>query len=181
VKTRSTASPASRTAPGSARVASPAAAHATILLVAIAALLALPAAVAAQELRGRLVVEGGVDQPIEGAVVTLLDMSDETVDASFTNPQGTFTVRADSAGDFRVRVDRIGFQRWHSEGFHLDPAAPTIVELEVPIQPVRLADLNVEVYRNCEENPRRAAQVEVVWDSRPPSSPSRSRPSGTAR
>jgi len=136
---------------------------ATAVVAGILGLLATPDLVG-QELRGRLVVEGGPDQPIEGAVVTLLDLEDETVDASFTSPQGTFTVRADSAGDFRVRVDRIGFQRWRSEVFRLDPAAPTFVELEVPIQPVRLADLDVAVYRNCEENPRRAAEVELVWD-----------------
>jgi len=151
VKPRSTAVP----------VASP---LARALAVTLATAVVTPAALAGQELRGRVVVEGGVDQPIEGAVVTLLDMADQTVDAAFTSPSGTFAVQADSAGDYRVRVDRIGFARWHSDVFHLDPAAPTIVELSIPVEPVRLADLDVEVYRGCEANPTRSRAIEQVWD-----------------
>jgi hypothetical protein len=67
-------------------------------------------------------------------------------------------------GDYRVRIDRIGFQRWHSEFIRLDPIGPEIVEFELPILPVRLADLDVSVYRECVDSPRQAAEVELVWD-----------------
>jgi hypothetical protein len=111
-----------------------------------------------------VVAEGGLDEPVEGAIVTLLDRADITVSAAFTNEFGAFLVAADSAGDYRVRIDRIGFQRWHSEFIRLDPIGPEIVEFELPILPVRLADLDVSVYRECVDNPRQAAEVQLVWD-----------------
>ena len=123
-----------------------------------------PGALSAQELRGRVIAEGGGDQPVEGAVVTLLDRADTTVGAAFTNQFGTFSIAADSAGDYRVRIDRIGFQRWHSEFIRLDPLAPRIVEFELPILPVRLADLDVSVHKQCVDDPREAREVELVWD-----------------
>lgn len=124
--------------------------------------LALP--LTGQELRGRILAEGGLDQPIEGAIVTLLDVDGREVKAAFTNELGVFGVSADSVGEYHVRVDRIGFQRWHSDPFRLGAGAPSIVEFEIPILPIRLADLDVSVVRQCVDDPREASEVGLVWD-----------------
>ncbi|MFV1987038.1 MAG: carboxypeptidase regulatory-like domain-containing protein [Gemmatimonadota bacterium] len=131
--------------------------------VAATALMA-PLTLSAQEVRGRIVAEGGLNEPIEGAIVTLLDTGGATVNAVFTNELGIFRLTAVSVGEYHVRVDRIGFQRWESDPFDLGEGAPLMVEFEIPILPVRLADLDVSIHRQCVDNPRDAAEVELVWD-----------------
>ena len=158
---RCRAAPALRSATSYARAA--AVAVPAFALALIAAALA-PTDTHAQELRGRIVAEGTPDSPIEGAIVTLLDPDGLEVTAAFTNQVGVFRLVADSAGEYHVRVDRIGLERWRSDPFVLAEGAPLIIELEVPIRPVRLVDLDVSVYKECVNDPRDAAEVELVFD-----------------
>ena len=136
-----------------------------MLAACVLAAAVMPSWLVGQELRGRVVVADGLDQPVEGAVVTVIDPGTGLAIASrFTSELGTFAMSVDTAGTYLVRVDRIGYERLFSERVSLVTAAPTIIEFELPILPIRLADLDISVVKQCVDNPRDAAEVELVFD-----------------
>ena len=76
----------------------------SVALALTCALLAAPAA--AQEVAGTVVETSGA--PLGGALVTLLDGSGRVVATASSRPDGSFILRAPSAGEYRVKAERIG-------------------------------------------------------------------------
>ena len=119
---------------------------------------------AAQDLRGRVIVEGSAGAPVDGALISLLADTGEPADAAFTDTLGIFLLQASAEGSYRVLIERIGFESWTSDPIPLAEAESRTVEFELPIRPVRLAALDVLVHRQCVDDPRETPQIETVWD-----------------
>lgn len=142
---------------------------ATVLLAAAALVTAGAGTLEAQELRGRVTVEGGAGQPVEGALVALFpaaalaaDRSTASVAAAFTGADGSYVLRAPATGDYAVRIDRIGFESWTSEPYSLGAGEVVSAMFTLPIRPVRLAQIDVSVVRSCWDDSRDAPAIEVV-------------------
>lgn len=144
------------------RVRSPRAWLAAGLLVAPAWWwIAVP--VAAQTIGG-IVRETDGGPLITGGFVSLLDTSDEAVQADFTAADGAFSLRAPGPGAYRIRVERIGYANWVTESYRLAAGQTLTVTVEVPPRPVRLGDLRVEVTGSCLDDPRQGAELSAVWE-----------------
>ncbi len=120
-------------------------------------------ALVGQTVRGTLVSEGE-EAPIEGAFASLVDPEGGMVDGLLTNAQGHFQLSAPSPGAYRVSVARIGFESWISEPLELETNEVRSVRYAIPIQAVRLAEIDVEVHRQCVTSPDQEEQVWRVWD-----------------
>ena len=113
-------------------------------LVAIVAVLVLPSAAAAQRISGT-VREADGGRLISGGFVSLLDQSGMAVEADFTAAAGAFSFRAPGPGEYRIRVERIGYAEWVTGPYAVAAGQALAITVEVPRQPVRLGDLRVEV------------------------------------
>ncbi len=132
-------------------------------LVAVLALLALPSAAAAQRISGT-VREADAGPLIAGGFISLLDRAGEAVQADFTAADGVFSFRAPGPGEYRVRVERIGYANWVTEAYVLEAGQTLAITVEVPRQPVRLGDLRVEVTGSCLDDPRQGEALATVWE-----------------
>ncbi len=121
------------------------------------------AALQGQTVRGTVVSEGD-EAPIEGAFASLVDPEGRAVDGLLTNAQGHFQLSARSPGAYRVSVARIGYESWTSEPLELASNEIRSVRYVIPIEAVRLAEIDVEVHRQCVADPDQERQVWRVWD-----------------
>lgn len=145
------------------RVRSPRAWLAAGLLAAPTWWLWIAAPAAAQTISGTVrETDGG--PLISGGFVSLLDASDEAVQADFTAADGVFSLRAPGAGTYRIRVERIGYADWVTESYELTPGQRLAVTVEIPPRPVRLGDLRVEVTGSCLDDPSQGAELATVWE-----------------
>lgn len=117
-------------------------------LLAVLILLALPAALRAQSVRGKLTVNGGA--PVAGAIVTLLDTAGTVVARVLSTPLGSYTLAAPGNGDFTVRVLRVGFPAWNSRRFTLARGVPTELSAELPEDAIVLSEIAVEGRGACQ-------------------------------
>lgn len=133
------------------------------LLVAPAWWSWIAAPVAAQTINGTVrETDGG--PLISGGFVSLLDASDEAVQADFTAADGVFSLRAPGPGTYRIRVERIGYADWVTESYELTRGQRLAVSVEIPPRPVRLGDLRVEVTGSCLDDPSQGAELATVWE-----------------
>lgn len=145
------------------RVRSPRAWLAPGLLVTPAWWLWIAAPVAAQTISGTVrETDGG--PLISGGFVSLLDASDEAVQADFTAADGVFSLRAPGPGPYRIRVERIGYADWITESYELSQGQRLTVTVEIPPRPVRLGDLRVAVTSSCLDDPSQGAELATVWE-----------------
>jgi hypothetical protein len=116
----------------------------------------------AQIVRG-VVVEEGLEAPVEGAMVILLDLEGQTVDQVLTNADGQFIADADHPGPHFIRVDRIGYESLTTERFDV-PVNGIFKTVAVPIRPVELVGIKVEGSRRCEVRPEEGRTTARVWE-----------------
>jgi hypothetical protein len=116
----------------------------------------------AQSVRGRVIDEAG-DQPMAGAIVSLLDLGGARIRAVLTNQSGVFVLRA-GAGSYRLRVEMIGRRSVEAGMFVVtegaDPPAQTI---RMPVQPITLSGIDVRGAERCDVSRRTAQETYVVW------------------
>lgn len=131
---------------------------------AVLALAAAGATAGAQVIRGTVSSEGTLT-PLRGAVVTLL-MRDgrPTPLRVLSGPDGSFALRAPSAGTWSIEVRAIGFAVRRTNA-RLINAAETVVEnVSMRQLATRLATLRIEARSAC----RRASELDAVtaevWD-----------------
>ena len=132
-------------------------------VAALAATLVLPSAAAAQRISGT-VREADAGRLIAGGFVSLLNQAGEAVQADFTAADGVFSFATPSAGEYRIRVERIGYANWVTEPYVLAAGQILSITVEVPRLPVRLGDLRVEVTGSCLDDPRQGAALATVWE-----------------
>lgn len=112
------------------------------LPLALAATLLTASGLEAQTVLG-MAVDGVDERPIAGAFVLLLDDNGAERDRDLTTRQGTFRLTAPAAGDYTVRLQRIGFNDTESASFAI-PATGTVSRRVVAeARPVELAELHV--------------------------------------
>lgn len=133
-----------------------------VLLAGVLLLCATPGALA-QSVQGVIVADAD-GRPIEGAFVSLVDAAGAELDGALTEADGSFLLEAPAPGEVRVRVVRIGLETWVSGAFPLPAEERRTVRYEVPVLPVRLADIDVAVRRQCVRDPDQESEVWRVWE-----------------
>ncbi|MFQ5680425.1 MAG: carboxypeptidase-like regulatory domain-containing protein, partial [Gemmatimonadota bacterium] len=111
-----------------------------------------------------MAVEAGSARPIEGAFVSLVDEGGEQLVSALTGSDGTFVLQRFTAGRYRLRVERIGYETWTSEPFLAGPGRTVTRRLEVPVQPVSLAGLEVEAASRCGSRSQGGPELARVWE-----------------
>lgn len=128
-----------------------------ILLIAASA----PLRAAAQPVIGA-VVEEGTGTPVTGAMVILYDSTGTQVDRVLSNPVGRFLVLAENSGPHHITVERIGYANWTTDPFR--PGAGELLTIEVPVEAIPLAGLDVSGGRRCEVRPEEGMATARVWE-----------------
>ena len=99
-----------------------------------------------------------------GGFISLLNGAGEAVEADFTAAGGAFSLVAPGPGEYRIRVERIGYAMWVTQPYTLVAGQTLAVTVEVPPNPVRLVDLRVEVTASCLDDPRQRVALATVWE-----------------
>ena len=102
-------------------------------------LVVLPAALASQSVRGRVLDPGR--RPIVGALVELSDLAGKSLQIVLTAPSGAFQLAAPAAGRYRYRVAAIGFQPRQPTPVDVPPAGVIIPDVLLAPMTMRLPDL----------------------------------------
>jgi len=119
-----------------------------LLLVATAAIMAPP--VQAQELRGR-VLELGNERTIPHAIVQLIDKNQHIAATAFSDSIGTYVLRHFQAGEYRIRVEALGYEVLESHLLLIgDHHEHLRVDLELRKVPLALPGLVVPGERSQE-------------------------------
>ncbi|WP_425153588.1 carboxypeptidase-like regulatory domain-containing protein [Candidatus Palauibacter sp.] len=144
-----------------------AALRAAIAVVLGLALLTPP--VAAQERVARLsgvLVSEGDGAPVDGAVVSLVDLNDVVVWETLSNGSGAFSLPLPPPGTYRVRVSRIGYESWTSGAIHVAaPAESRTLRFEIPVRPVPLPELMVTEQNDCPTTPEERRRAFELYES----------------
>ncbi len=126
------------------------------------------ACVAASEASGQVVRgrigDGGDDQGVGGAMVTLLDRSSVEQDRTLTRSDGHFLVQARESGEFRVRVERIGYATTFSEFVRVAVGDTVTLDVSSVPEAIRLDGVVASADRRCTLRPTEALAVARVWD-----------------
>lgn len=103
---------------------------------------AWPGPGAAQVIEGRLLADP-TDEPISGAVVTLLNRDHHVLRTVSTTDEGAFSIRAPGPGRYHLRGSRIGYEEAVTSPF--DVLADEVVEVEFHLstEAILLAPLTV--------------------------------------
>lgn len=121
----------------------------------------LPLRAAAQPVIGA-VVEEGTGTPVTGAMVILYDSTGTQVDRVLSNTVGRFLVLAENAGPHYITVERIGYANWTTDPFN--PGTGELLTIQVPVQAIPLAGLDVSSGRRCEVRPEEGMATARVWE-----------------
>ncbi len=132
-----------------------------VLLAALGtALVAAPIA-AAQAVRVRVTAESG--GPVLGAIVRLLDRNDSIVQRGLSNEGGRVLLKAPRGGEYRIRVDRIGYRGLQSGSMVVPDTGSVGLELVMPDQAVVLPEISVTGTTTCSTDPGRAPATAALW------------------
>lgn len=120
-----------------------------LLLVLVAAPLA------AQQVRGRVVDEGG--QSVKAATVFLLDGEGRRVVGTHTDDEGAFQLRVPREGSYRLRAQRIGYGEALTDTMQVGGRVSLELTLQLSVRAVALAPLNI----TAQQHPRVPRLVSV--------------------
>ncbi len=111
------------------------------------------------------ITEAGSDEHVAGAMVTLLDRQGREDERTLTHADGYFVVTARSPGEFRIRIDRIGYATTFSRFVHLSKGDTVALRLAATPDPVSLQDIEVTAdRRECRLRPEEGLAVAKVWE-----------------
>ncbi|MGK2961078.1 MAG: carboxypeptidase-like regulatory domain-containing protein [Gemmatimonadaceae bacterium] len=128
----------------------------------VALIAACPAAAGAQrhaEVRVRVQAESGT--PLPGALVALVDPANKVVAESLSGRGGYVTLNA-VAGQYRVRVRRIGYRPFYTESVAIPRAGEFVVNVESP--PVVLQAMVVSASSQCGHIRDDEATLSSAWE-----------------
>jgi hypothetical protein len=134
------------------------------VLVGVASLTgALANVLPAQVVRGR-VSERQTSTPVPGVVMTLLDSAGRTAAEALSDARGEYSVRAPSAGSYRLDAKRIGVRRFQSEPFAVTVGETRTLDVQLDAVLYQLPEVVVSSSATCSVEPREAGQVAALWE-----------------
>ena len=107
-------------------------------------ILSWPALLTGQSVAGT-VLDLSQGSPLPGTFVVLLDTEGMAIARSLTTQAGTFRLSAPGPGTYRIRVQRIGIADVTTDLINIGDREVVSREIRVPLAPVRLSDITVEV------------------------------------
>ena len=135
-----------------------------LLLAALVATPAMPAAAQGrQAIRGTLSEEGSL-QPIGGAFVTLLDGAGERIAGGLSRDDGSFLIDVPTPGTYRVRAERIGFESTESVLVEVAEGRISEIDLVAPTRAIVIEGLDVEGGRRCDMRPEQGRETLALWE-----------------
>lgn len=135
----------------------------SIALLATLLATVLPAAPAqAQSIRG-VITERGSMAPVSGALVVLVDTAGSEVEGTLTNAEGAYFVRAGAVGEYRLRVDRIGYASTWSTVLRLTGREAVEHDIQISTEPIELTGIVVTQERRCTARPETGLRTASVW------------------
>lgn len=133
-----------------------------VLLVLAAA--CIPALARAQTVEGR-VLEAGSNEPVGGAIVSVIGGTGERDAATLSDSSGTYRVRASGPGAYTLRVERVGFVSSTSEVIRLEAGETVTVQLTANPRRVQLDPVVASgAPRRCGGDLLNMAQAATIWD-----------------
>lgn len=135
----------------------------SVIATILAASLLTPAALAAQAVRGG-VYQSDTGEAVAGAMVVLIDEAGAPRTSGLTNEAGRFALNARTAGNYALRVQRIGFQDVFTERFHVAAGATVERDVRVAPQAIVLEGITAEARRRCVTRPRDGLAVATLWE-----------------
>lgn len=118
--------------------------------------------VMAQSVEGRL-RDGDAGEPVQGAMVLLLDASKEVRSGFLTDPEGRFSLRAPEPGRYTVQAERIGVETV-SAVVEFQGAETLYLDLDTKMVPLALDGLVVSGSSRCLVRPDEGLQVARIWE-----------------
>lgn len=115
-----------------------------------------------QSVRGR-VTERGVGSAVAGALVVLIDGAGSEAAGTLTDRQGAYRVGAPAAGEYRLRVDRIGYESTWSTPVRLVERGAVELDLQISTAPIELTGIVVTQERRCTTGPETGLRTASVW------------------
>lgn len=134
------------------------------VIAAVAGLLLAAAGPAAAQTLTGTVVEEGTEEPVAGAIVSLLDASDDDRSAVLTGPRGEYEIGAPRPGRYRLRVERIGYRTVRTETVALDRGERVARRIVVPLEAIEISAIELEVEDRCATRPDAAETLGIVWE-----------------
>lgn len=116
-----------------------------------------PAQIATVEIRDSV-----TNQPVVGAVVKLL-RDTTSVGQALTNGVGRAGIRAPAAGEYRLRVQRIGYAPFLSAVVRIGAAETTDLTIRVSAAIVSLGAIEIQSKTECGGNPDDRGLAGAVW------------------
>lgn len=107
------------------------------------------------------VMDASSQEPIAGALVSLVGSGGAVVRRTLTSESGAFTLEPVGEGSYRLRVERIGYESWISPSSFSVPAGEEVSRrVRVGVDPVRLPALRAS---SCVSSPSEIPGLAAVW------------------
>lgn len=100
-------------------------------------------------------------QPLPGALIALVSSSNEVLSERLSGATGSVSLEA-PAGDYRVRVRRIGYRPFYSNVVRLPQTAPLVLSVESPR--VVLQEMVIGASAQCGRINPDAATLAALWE-----------------
>lgn len=121
-----------------------------------------PASAGAQLVAGR-VLEEGSDAPIGGAFVVLAREDSTPLVGGLTNTDGSFALRVEGPGRYRLRVERIGYRSAITDAFPVAAGERVVRDVVVRSQPVDVGRVDVSSTGRCVLRPEEGEPTWRLW------------------
>jgi hypothetical protein len=126
-------------------------------------LAAAPCRVEAQQIDVRAVA--AEDQhPMTGAIVGLEDAAGRMAKPALVDDQGRARIALDSAGQYRVLIQRVGYERWRSAPLRVGVNDTLRVTAALVPRRTTLAAVTVTGKRSCSSAPTGITRLAAVWE-----------------
>ncbi len=117
----------------------------------------------AQIVQGQL-LDAETGEPVEGALILLLDQAGEEAGGYLTNDVGRFIIQAPAPGTYTLRAERIGYETVSSDPFQLRQAERFGIRLEAGKKAIELEGIRVEGSQRCLVRPGEGLLVASIWE-----------------